>query len=75
MRNRRISENDFEKMLERRTILKNVVMRRISEIQDIMKKPKLTELLSMFREKSDPQERQILLEKMKKMYQSSTAQE
>jgi hypothetical protein len=54
MINRRISEKKFNQMMARRNILKNIVMRKIIQIRELKKKPKLSDLLSMFRDKSDP---------------------
>jgi hypothetical protein len=38
----------------RKNILKNIVMRKIIEIRELKKKPKLSDLLNMFKDKSDP---------------------
>jgi len=41
-------------MLHRRNILKNVVYRRIIEIRDIKRKPKLGDILAAFNDSSNP---------------------
>ena len=44
-------------------------MRRILEIRELKKKPKLSDVLNMIEDRSDPKQKEILLEKMKKLYQ------
>ena len=53
-KDRRISSDTHEQILKRRNTLKNVVFRRLLEIREINKKPKLGQLLAMFRNNSDP---------------------
>ena len=50
-RNRRISQKNYEKMKIRRNILKNVVFRRIIEIRQAKRRPKLKDLIQLFSKK------------------------
>lgn len=62
-------------MLNRRSILKNIVFVEILKIREQMKKPKLSELLETLKSNSDSQARDALLQKMLHLYQKDEDQE
>ena len=52
-----------------RNVLKNVVFRRIIEIREVKKQPRLNDLLNMFKDiKNNPKEREALLKKLTFLY-------
>ena len=67
-KDRRISNGAHEQMLKRRNTLKNIVFRRLLEIREINKKPKLGQLLAMFKNNSDPDAKDHLIAKLTKLY-------
>ena len=61
--------SNFDKRLQVRNILKNLVFRRIIEIREIKKQPKLSDLLGMFKDiKNNPKEREALIKKLIFLY-------
>lgn len=74
-RDRRIPKKKMEAILNRRSILKNIVFVEILKIREQMKKPKLGELLDTLKSNSDPQARDALLQKMLHLYQKDEDQE
>lgn len=63
-----------EGVWKRENIFKNVIMRRINEIRMIKKKPKLTDMLKMMKDKdlSDPKVKEDFKRRLLALYDEST---
>ena len=55
-------------MFYRRNILKNIVFRRIIEIREIKKKPKLSQILEYFNKQGNKNNKDRLVNKLKLLY-------
>ena len=58
---------------ERENILKNVVFSIIIEIRLEKKKPKLPDILKVFQGKNSPEDKELIIQKLKLLYSGSTA--
>ena len=70
----KIRSKTFHEFLGRRNILKNIVFQILLEIRRIKAKPKLSELLKMFKNKTNQQEKERFIEKMKMLFQAKDMQ-
>ena len=55
-------------MMRRRNILKQVVFRRLIEVREIKRKPKLSDLMQMFKDDDEETNRENLIAYLKKLY-------
>ena len=56
-------------MMGRRNILKQVVFRRLIEVRELKRKPKLSDLLRMFKDDDDETNKEKLIAYIKKLYE------
>jgi len=74
LRDRKHPSKKIKQMVNRRNILKNVVFRRIIEIREIKKQPKLSGLLAMFKDiRTNPEAREKLIQKLTFLYDTNKA--
>lgn len=57
--------------MERENILKNVVYSRILEIQEQKRKPKLPDILRAFKNQSTPEQKNMIVDKIKLLYSNT----
>ena len=58
----------FNSSLRRRNILKNIVFVRLLEIKQLMAKPRLSEIIDIFKTKTSKQEKDHFLRNLKQLY-------
>lgn len=68
LRAKKVTAEEEKAMLTRRNALKNVAFDLVLKVREEKRRPKLSTILSMFRDKEAPEEKAKFLARIKKIY-------